>query len=98
MRIVWTLPAKFYLKEILAYHKEVAGAKVSKKIKEALLSAPKQLINFQELGSIEEFEPYEYRSIITGHYKIIYRIVMSNIYIIDVFDTRQNPEKVKRNL
>ena len=46
-------------------------------------------------------EPYlehlnlDYRRIIESHYKIIYRVVGETIYITDVFDSRQDPDKMK---
>ena len=36
-----------------------------------------------------------HRRIVTDHYKIIYRIEDQVIYITDIFDTRQNPGKMK---
>ena len=35
-----------------------------------------------------------HRYIIRGNYKIIYKIQNQKMYITDVFDTRQNPEKI----
>lgn len=46
-------------------------------------------------------EPYlehlklKHRRLIEGNYKIIYRIVGETIYITDIFDTRQEPLKMK---
>lgn len=36
-----------------------------------------------------------HRRLIEGHYKIIYRIDKKTIYITDIFDTRQEPKKMK---
>lgn len=36
-----------------------------------------------------------HRRVIEGHVKIIYRIEKEHIYIIDFFDSRQDPEKMK---
>ena len=38
---------------------------------------------------------HDYRKIIENHYKITYRISESKIYIVRIFDTRQNPNKNK---
>jgi toxin ParE1/3/4 len=38
---------------------------------------------------------FEYRYLVQGNYKIIYRIEGNYIRIAVVFDTRQNPEKLK---
>lgn len=37
----------------------------------------------------------EHRRIIEGHYKIIYRVEGQAIYITDIFDSRQDPNKMK---
>jgi toxin ParE1/3/4 len=36
-----------------------------------------------------------HRRLIIGHYKIIYRIIGEVIYITDIFDSRQDPAKMK---
>lgn len=47
-----------------------------------------------EDGLIELKQGHRY--IVEGNYKIIYRVVGNEIYIVDVFDCRQNPQKIKR--
>jgi plasmid stabilization system protein ParE len=37
----------------------------------------------------------EHRRIVEGHYKIIYRVEGQAIYITDIFDSRQNPSRMK---
>lgn len=37
------------------------------------------------------------RYLVEGNYKIIYRIEKHKISILDVFHTKQNPEKIKRS-
>lgn len=100
MKIVWTFQAKFYLREIVKYHKEVASAQVAEKIRRKLVDAPKSLLtNYPALGIVESLLPNEeVHSLITGHYKILYQIEPKAIYILDVFDTRQNPEKISRSM
>ena len=36
-----------------------------------------------------------HRRLIESHYKIIYRVVGEYIYITDIFDSRQDPDKMK---
>lgn len=36
-----------------------------------------------------------HRRLIESHYKIIYRVVGEYIYVTDIFDSRQDPEKMK---
>jgi plasmid stabilization system protein ParE len=99
MKVIWTVPAKAYLKEIYLYYYEVAGRKVALSIQKNIMVAAKKLASMVELGLIEpelEHTKFQYRSLIAGNYKIIYRIADGHIYIVDVFDTRQNPEKLGR--
>jgi plasmid stabilization system protein ParE len=88
----------FYLKEIVDYYKEVAGVKVANNLKNKLLRATQKLSTLPDIGVPEEFDIHEYRSLILDNYKIIYRVEPPYVYVIDVFDTRQGPEKIKRNL
>jgi len=37
-----------------------------------------------------------YRYILSGNYKVIYRITNSEIIITDIFDTRQNPLHINK--
>ncbi len=39
---------------------------------------------------------FEYRFIVVGNYKIIYWAEDNLIKIVAVFDTRQNPEKIRK--
>ena len=40
--------------------------------------------------------PYkEYRRLTVGHFKIIYFIEQETVFITDIFDTRQDPKKMK---
>jgi toxin ParE1/3/4 len=36
-----------------------------------------------------------HRRLVEGHYKIIYRVIDEYIYITDIFDSRQDPDKMK---
>ena len=55
-------------------------------------------VDFTEIGAIDEdfvHLKYDYRKLITSHYKITYRKNKSKIYVVRIFDTRQNPNKNK---
>ena len=50
------------------------------------------------MGQREEYLEHlgqSHRRIIEGNYKIIYRIDGDMIYVTDIFDTRQDPGKMK---
>lgn len=94
MQIIWTGFAIECLKEISQYYKEVAGAKISRKIRSHIFHATRHLSKHPESGQEEPFlmkQDHVYRYIVADRYKIIYTIVSDKILITDVFDTRQNP-------
>jgi len=96
-KVIWTDPAKFQLKEIYIYHKKVASIKIAKSIKDNVINATKSLSGFKQMGQEEELLKHkkeQYRYLVEGNYKVIYKPVTDIIYIMDVFDTRQNPEKL----
>jgi len=66
-----------------------------------ILAAPDKLIHGPRIGQRElllEDRPIEYYYIVESNYKIIYSIDDGDflIKIVDVFDTRQNPDKIER--
>lgn len=53
---------------------------------------------FDQLGKVDEtfaHLKYSYRKLVKGNIKITYRLGKTKIYIVRVFDTRQNPNKNK---
>jgi plasmid stabilization system protein ParE len=71
--------------------------KSAKTFKNGILSSISQLINYPESGSLEEIlnnDNFIYRYIISHNCKIIYRINNKEIIIVDIFDSRQNPNKI----
>jgi plasmid stabilization system protein ParE len=101
MKIIWTEFATAALKEIYVYYKGVASIRVAQQIKTSIFSSVTQLKEHPKLGQIEQnllsFER-EYRYLVSGHYKIIYRLDQTIVYITDVFDCRQNPQKMKDHI
>lgn len=97
MKIIWTDFAIENLKSIFEYYITKANPKVAHTIRKQILDSAKQLIKNPESGQIEfylEKLDLKHRYILTGNYKIIYRIVEHQIIINDVFDVRQNPIKM----
>lgn len=57
-----------------------------------------KLKDFPEMGPIEDNLKHlnlQHRYLVQGNYKIIYRIKGKVIYVTDIFDTRQDPKKMK---
>ena len=98
MKVFCTKFALNSLSDIYKYYQENVSLTISQNIKDSVLSSSRQLEKQFHSGQIEELlidldEGHRY--ILRGNYKIIYKIYNHKIYITDVFDTRQNPEKIK---
>lgn len=102
LEIYWTDFAKKELRNIFDYHNEKVNLKIARQIVRAIVEETEKLVYFLEKGQVEELlkeRSQEFRYIISTNYKIIYWInVQENrIEVSDIFDTRQNPIKLRRN-
>ena len=98
MRIVWTRSAVSELEYIYKFYKRNASVSVARNLKLQLFTSVKQLENHPFSGPIEENligTKYEYRYLVEGNYKIIYRCDDNIVYITDVFDCRRDPQKMQ---
>lgn len=100
MEITWSDTAKFQLKEIYDYYREVAGVKVAKSIKNKLIKKPQILTKQPDIGQLEDntaVKGREFRYLVEGHHKIVYKVYsdQTTILIAAVFDTRQNPSSLR---
>ena len=101
LEIIWSEIAVKRLDEIFEYYTENANIKIGKKVLQNLLKAPDQLISNPFIGQKEDLldeRKISYRYLIHKNYKIIYSVDQENgfIKIAEVFDTRQNPEKIQK--
>jgi plasmid stabilization system protein ParE len=99
MKIIWTEFAIAELKSIFEYYKTNANITIARRIKSEVFTAAKSLSKQALMGQVEENLVelnQKHRCIVEGNYKIIYIVVDDVIYITDVFDCRQNPDKMKR--
>ncbi|HRO74573.1 MAG TPA: type II toxin-antitoxin system RelE/ParE family toxin [Crocinitomicaceae bacterium] len=97
MKIIWTDFATKSLKAVFDYYAEYANSKVAHKIRKEILKSTRRLSKHTEIGQTEFFLEklnQTHRYIVSGNYKIIYRVENDKIIISDVFDTRQNPTKM----
>ncbi|MCU4164073.1 type II toxin-antitoxin system RelE/ParE family toxin [Carboxylicivirga caseinilyticus] len=98
MKLVYTEQALNSLEDILYFMASKVSRKKLSLIRNRILDAADTLLK-QPLQGAEE--PYlkhlslGHRRIIDGNYKIIYRVIGEYIYITDIFDTRQDPDKMK---
>ena len=99
MKLVYTEQAIISLEEALefialkvSYEKLV---EIRNRILDAADTLPLQLQQGQKEPYLEHLF-LEHRRLIEGNYKIIYRVIGEYIYITDIFDSRQDPDKMKR--
>ena len=101
LKIIWSEFAETQLDDIYDYYEKKAGAKIAKKLIIEIINEPKRLLKSPLIRQKEELlkqRKTEYRYLIFKNYKLIYSLDNQNGYIkiADVFDTRQNPIKLKR--
>ncbi len=97
MEIRITHYARLQIRLIFLYYKHAASITVAHKIRKDILTSLKQLEKFPESGQEEELLNrfgMNYRRIISGNYKIIYKIEQNVIVVTDVFDSRQYPSGI----
>lgn len=102
LKIYWTDFAKSELKNIFEYYKENASLTVARKIIKGIVEDTLKLSSQPYIGAKEpllEDRKQEFRYLVYKNYKIIYwhNEEKNRIDILDVFDARQNPVKLKRN-
>lgn len=101
MKVFWTKFALDSLSDIYKYYKDNVSETIAGNIRESILASAYQLQIHPSSAAMEELlldlnEGHRY--IIRGNYKIIYKIRNQKVFITDVFDSRQSPEKItKRN-
>ena len=96
MKIVITDFAEAKLKEIFLYYKREATLTIAKKIKRKIFNKIKLTIDNPLIGTEDNYLKHlslGHRNLIEGNYKIVYRLSDNIIYITDIFDSRQDPDK-----
>ncbi len=98
MDIIWTFEALEDAKQVYNYYKSKVSIRSANSIKSKIFTSVKNLQKQARKGQVEELllhKQGEYRYLVTGNYKIIYKLTGKEIYIMKVFDCRQNPVKIK---
>lgn len=102
-QIIWSEFSEQQIDEIFDYYEQESKSyDVALNIITKILLAPDILIHQPKIGQKEyslATRNIEYHYIVESNYKIIYSIDNKNkmIKIADVFDTRQNPDKIERD-
>lgn len=98
MKLFYTEQALISLQECMDFFPlEVPAEKVNE-IRDRILAKADMLLQNPYSGQQEEYLEHldkGHRRLIEGNYKIIYRVQGENIYITDIFDSRQDPVKMK---
>ena len=98
MKLIYTEQSLVSLEEILNFIVSEVSYEKLMRIRDGILYAAETLLENPFIGQKEIYLEHlglGHRRIIQGNYKIIYRVTDQFIYITDIFDTRQNPEKMK---
>lgn len=99
MTVIWTQEALQELKIIYEYYKISVSVKIAKSIKDKIFASTKNLSKHVRKGQLEElltYKPEEYRYLLMGYYKIVYKIGKEKVYIMKVFDCRRNPQIISK--
>jgi len=98
MKIEWTFAAQKDLKKIFKFYTKHFSKDLAHKIIDDIFNSVKKLELGHGIGQKEELLEHfnqNHRYLIRNHNKIIYTVEEDKIYITHVFDTRQNPKKLK---
>jgi len=85
------------LEEIHAYLLENASAAVAERTTDKILNDMDLLRRFPRGAQVETLLAHlgmGHRRMVSGNYKIIYRIEGELVVVTDIFDARQDPEKM----
>jgi len=91
--------------KLKSFNSNLYGGARAQKIIDEIFTLLETLENpdydFYEIGEVDiDFDhlKYSYRKLIRNHCKITYRKGETKIYVVRIFDTRQNPKKRINNL
>ena len=98
MKLLYTERAIVSLQECLDFFPpEVPPEKINE-VRDKILAKADKLLENPYLGQQEEYLEHigqSHRRVIEGYYKIIYKLEGETIVITDIFDSRQDPSKMK---
>lgn len=93
-KIIWSHRARISLYNILKFYAEKNGTKsYSEKLYYSFKKEIQLLTKFPKLGISTNIK--QVRGLITGNYIIYYEITPTEIIIHTIWDTRQNPDKLR---
>ena len=94
-QIIWSLNAQQNRKEIFLYWNNRNKSKTySKKLNRLIKGAVKLISEFPQIGRPADLENIRIK--IVRDYLVVYEVSGDNIYILAIWDDRQDPEKLKK--
>ncbi len=99
LTVFWLQLAEDKLEDIYKYYRLKAGKRIAKKIINGIVDSTMSLGRQPEIGQVEiklRHREIEYRYLIYTNYKIVYWINFDagRVEIANVFDTRQDPNRI----
>lgn len=100
LEVYWLELAESKLEDIFNYYSVKASKKVAEKLINGIIDTTIGIEKQPEIGQIESLlnnRNQKFRYLVHKNYKVVYWINydFSRIEIANVFDTRQNPKKIK---
>ena len=98
MKVVWSAWSLQQLEDIHAWYSMHASPAVADRIIANILSVTRLLEQFPFGGQVEPWLEYQglgHRRVVVGNYKVVFRVLEDEVRIVDVFDSRQDPLKMK---
>ena len=97
MQILWLKSAELDVKEVISYYEQISE-QITKKIILHIIESVYKLADFPEVGIASEQDSSLRKLIVTKYnYIIVYKIEEGYVKVVQVFDTRQDPDKLKYN-
>jgi plasmid stabilization system protein ParE len=101
LTVYWTRFAENKLDDIFKYYVAKASTQIARKLIFGIIDKTIGLDKNPQIGQKEELlsgRPQNFRYLVYKNYKIVYWINKNKkrIDIVNVFDTRQNPVKIKK--
>lgn len=103
MEIIWHPFASNDFDQIIFYYRNTFGIKTARKVRDTLHhDIYHLLISHPSLGfcetSLDNIDQLTYRSLVSGHIKIIYTVHNKYLYIHMLWDCRRNPELLQSEM
>jgi len=94
-RVIWNKRASKQLQELQKHLEQEFGIKTVKTFTNRLFKFLELLIKYPHIGTLENKTEDIRGFLLHRHTTIIYKIKQDSIYILSLFDNRQNPNRKK---